>query len=99
MLNPPARPETGTGARERPLLALDEPASRPAAAAPRLDKDPRLLSIVVPVYCEQDSLMELHAQLLGVLDALGMRYEILFVDDGSIDASFAVLSELAARDA
>jgi glycosyltransferase involved in cell wall biosynthesis len=96
LVNRPARPETAAGALELPPLAPDP--TPPPPPAPRLDKDSRLLSVVVPVYCEQDSLAELHAQLSDVLDALGLRYEILFVDDGSTDASFAVLSGLAARD-
>ncbi|MFH1143120.1 MAG: glycosyltransferase family 2 protein [Candidatus Eisenbacteria bacterium] len=57
------------------------------------------LSILVPVFNEEDSLGPLHERLTGVLQGLGCSYEILFVDDGSTDASLARLAELAARDA
>lgn len=56
------------------------------------------LSVIIPVYNEQDSLAELQARLQGVLPALGCTYEVLYIDDGSTDGSFAVLRELARRD-
>ncbi len=57
------------------------------------------LSIVIPVYNEAPNLEPLYAELRAVLDALGRPYEILFVDDGSSDDSFAVLKRLSAADA
>jgi glycosyltransferase involved in cell wall biosynthesis len=56
------------------------------------------LSIVVPVFNEQDNLCPLHAELNLVLRPLGRSYEIIFVDDGSTDATAAVLRELRASD-
>ena len=55
------------------------------------------LSVVVPVYNEQDGLGALFARLYPALDALGERYEILFVNDGSRDRSAALLREQFAR--
>jgi len=51
------------------------------------------VSIVIPVYNEQDGLASLFAQLYPVLDALGCSYELLLVDDGSRDRSAALLRE------
>ena len=55
------------------------------------------ISIVIPLYNEEDSLRPLHAQLRAVMDPLGYPYEIIFVDDGSEDGSFAVLQDLHAN--
>ena len=57
-----------------------------------------VLSVVVPVRDEEESLAELHRQLGAVLRGLGEPYELLFVDDGSTDGSPAVLRGLAAAD-
>ena len=53
------------------------------------------LSVVVPLYNEEESLPPLCAQLDGVLAALGRPTEVVFIDDGSTDASWAALGELA----
>jgi glycosyltransferase involved in cell wall biosynthesis len=52
------------------------------------------LSVVIPLYNEEDSLKELHQQLKAALGRMGVRYELLFVDDGSTDRSFQVLRDL-----
>ena len=62
-----------------------------SASAPRL-------SIVVPVYNEEESLANLHRDLILALDSLDESFEILYVDDGSRDRSFEMLSALAATD-
>src|SRR5579872_4472920 len=51
------------------------------------------LSVVIPVYNEQESLSTLFKRLYPALDALKRSYEILFVDDGSADRSAAMLRE------
>ena len=45
------------------------------------------LSVVVPIYNEEDNIERLHAEIKAACEALGRPYEILFVDDGSSDAS------------
>lgn len=55
------------------------------------------LSIVVPLFNEEESLRELYGRIAGVMKQVGKPYEIIFVDDGSTDASFTVLSELHAK--
>ncbi len=56
------------------------------------------LSIVIPVYNEEPNLAELHCQLTKALGGWGRTYEIIFVDDGSTDDSFAVLKKLQETD-
>ena len=54
---------------------------------------PIALSVVVPVYNEQDGLGALFARLYPALDALGEAYEVIFINDGSRDRSAALLAE------
>ncbi len=58
-----------------------------------------LVSVVVPIYDEEENIPALHARLTDELEKLGHAYEIIAVDDGSRDLSFVRLRELAARDA
>ena len=51
------------------------------------------LSVVIPVYNEEQGLAALFARLYPALDALGLPYEIIFVNDGSRDRSAALLRE------
>ena len=55
------------------------------------------LSAVVPVYDERENLAPLVQELRRALEALGIDFEILLVDDGSRDGSFEVLTQLAGR--
>lgn len=55
-------------------------------------------SVVLPVYNEAGNLRELHRRLTAVLQKLERSYEVVFVDDGSDDDSFAVLQQLAGED-
>jgi dolichol-phosphate mannosyltransferase len=56
------------------------------------------IAVVLPVYNEREVLPELHERLSRVLGAMGIPYEILFVNDGSRDGSWPVILELANRD-
>ena len=51
------------------------------------------LSIVIPIYNEELGLAKLFARLYPALDALGMSYEIVFINDGSRDNSVSILAE------
>src|SRR2546421_4105071 len=55
-------------------------------------------SIVVPFYNEQENIPPLYMKLTEVLDGIGEPYELVFVDDGSKDDSFKVLSEIYEHD-
>lgn len=56
------------------------------------------ISVVIPLYNEEGSLKELHQQLRSTLGRMNVRYELLFVDDGSTDRSFTVLRDLKRSD-
>lgn len=56
------------------------------------------ISIVVPVYNEQDNIEALYAAITLVLRGMDSTYEIVMVDDGSSDASYTVLTRLAVQD-
>jgi glycosyltransferase involved in cell wall biosynthesis len=60
-------------------------------------KDKFLLSVVVPMYFEQDVVRECHRRLMGVLDGR-YDFEIVYVNDGSTDGTLPILKELAAQD-
>jgi len=51
------------------------------------------LSVVIPVYNEEAVLPALFARLYPALDALGASYEVIFINDGSVDRSAALLRE------
>jgi glycosyltransferase involved in cell wall biosynthesis len=57
-----------------------------------------VLSVVVPVYNEADNLLALFEDLTDALLGLRQPWEVLFVDDGSVDESPLVLRELASKD-
>jgi polyisoprenyl-phosphate glycosyltransferase len=66
---------------------------------PLARRSPALFSIVIPVYDNEASLAELHARLIEVAGRHPeVPYEIVFVDDGSEDGSFARLEAIAASD-
>jgi glycosyltransferase involved in cell wall biosynthesis len=56
------------------------------------------LSVIVLVYNEVDSIAPMHSELTGVLEALELSYEVLYIDDGSRDGSSERLGQLASRD-
>jgi undecaprenyl-phosphate 4-deoxy-4-formamido-L-arabinose transferase len=51
------------------------------------------ISVVIPVYNEEAGLAKLFGRLYPALDALGLSYEVLFVNDGSRDRSAAILAD------
>lgn len=58
----------------------------------------RLLSLVIPVFNEKESLRELAQQIRGAFPIQDFRFEVLFVDDGSRDGSWEVIREICAAD-
>ena len=55
-------------------------------------------SVVIPLYNERDSLAPLHVELTRVMQSLGRAYELIFVDDGSIDGSIEALRQIKSAD-
>ena len=68
-------------------------------SAESLSSDSLTLSVVVPVYNERDSLVQLVDELQAGVRSSVSRYEIIFVDDGSTDDSWKKIEELANREA
>ena len=56
------------------------------------------ISVVIPVYNEGSSLRELYERTVKTLDATGRGFELIFVDDGSVDTTFAELERMHAAD-
>jgi len=55
------------------------------------------LSVVVPVYNEEENLRPLLSELFPILQGLGKGFEVICVDDGSVDKSLSVLREIKKR--
>ena len=53
------------------------------------------ISVVVPLYNEEESLPELYAWIERVMKANGFSYEVIFVNDGSTDRSWQIIEELS----
>jgi glycosyltransferase involved in cell wall biosynthesis len=56
------------------------------------------LSIVVPIYNEEENIRALHESVAAALNSSGLNYELILVDDGSTDGSFPLLKEIAESD-
>jgi glycosyltransferase involved in cell wall biosynthesis len=57
----------------------------------------QMLSVVIPLFNEEGSLMELSLSLKRVFDLLRCNYEVIFIDDGSTDSSFEKIKEINKR--
>lgn len=56
------------------------------------------ISVIVPLFNEEESLPELHAWIQRVMNANGFSYEIIFINDGSTDNSWGIIEELHRKD-
>jgi glycosyltransferase involved in cell wall biosynthesis len=65
----------------------------------RMKEDELQISIVIPAFNEEESLQELNAWISRVMQAHQLRYEVLYIDDGSTDRTWQVIQELCAADA
>lgn len=54
-----------------------------------------MISVIIPVYNERESVRTLHDRLLNVLKKIGQPFEAIFIDDGSTDGTAAVLSAIS----
>ncbi|HEX6203473.1 MAG TPA: glycosyltransferase family 2 protein, partial [Thermoanaerobaculia bacterium] len=73
--------------RQRPVAVPPVVAEGAGGLAPGAVAAAPEVSVLVPVYNEADSVAELAARVTAVFDALGMSFEIVFVDDGSTDGT------------
>lgn len=56
------------------------------------------ISVVIPLYDEEESLVELHSWIQKVMKQNGFSYEVIFIDDGSKDKSWTVINSIAQQD-
>jgi glycosyltransferase involved in cell wall biosynthesis len=56
------------------------------------------ISVVIPLRDEEENVVPLHRELADVLDQLGVSYEVILVDDGSVDGTFEQLAMVQAQD-
>jgi len=56
------------------------------------------ISVVIPLLNEQESLTELHDWIANVMQSNNFSYEIIFIDDGSTDASWETIQQLSEKD-
>jgi len=57
----------------------------------------QMISVIIPLLNEEESLNELSQQLEKVFEQLKCNYEVIFIDDGSTDNSFAKIKEINRR--
>jgi glycosyltransferase involved in cell wall biosynthesis len=65
-------------------------------SAPAKENNRTMISLSVPVYNEQDAILPLFEKVRTVMDRHGLPWEIIFVNDGSVDGSAEILDALAA---
>lgn len=58
----------------------------------------KLISIVVPLYNEEEVVNQFYSRLIGILKDIKYDYEAIFIDDGSSDRTLSILEELANKD-
>src|SRR5438094_7366233 len=74
-----------TNGHDRPREPADSPESAPVD-----------ISVIAPVFNEAGNLYPLHDRIVATLWGLNRSFEVIYVDDGSSDASFAELTRIAA---
>ena len=57
-----------------------------------------MISIVTPVYNEEDNVVFFHDEVTKVMEKLGMDYELIYVNDGSRDRTDLLIHQLASHD-
>lgn len=80
-------------------MSLKRTLSPSVKAMPPLYHPPNIIySVVIPLYNDAETLPVLHERVSGVMKGLGKLYEIIYVDDGSQDATFQVLKTIHTQD-
>ena len=78
-------------------MADTEVVAAPITAPASLGAPPDV-SVVVPIYNEEDTVDELYRRVVAALEGAGLPFELIFVDDGSQDGTFDALQRLNASD-
>ncbi len=88
-ISPPATTEPSTKPAE-----IQKRVPRENIQAPNVVRNNQMISVVIPLLNEEESLTELSSGLEKVFDFLKCNYEVIFVDDGSTDNSFNRIKEI-----
>lgn len=81
------------------MTRLPHPSATRPGLAPVTPADPRpAISVVVPAYNEAEVLPAFHARLVPVMEAIGLPWEVVYVNDGSRDGTLATMQALQAGD-
>jgi len=78
-----------------PDLSLSETTAAARADEQESPNRCQTLTVVVPAMNEAPTLRELHQQILSVAESIGVRCQVVFIDDGSTDQTWAVMEDLA----
>jgi dolichol-phosphate mannosyltransferase len=63
-----------------------------------MTEEARLISIIIPMYNEEEVARKTYGRLTGVMEGIKLPYELLFIDDSSADGTFNILKELSRTD-
>ena len=77
---------------------LDLPVAAVDGLSPNAADSTLAISVVIPLLNEEESIPHLYRALTDAMESYGRSYEVIIVDDGSRDRSFALLKEIAERD-
>jgi glycosyltransferase involved in cell wall biosynthesis len=97
-LRPGIDPAPANGAQlyRGSYIVVEKGGNSPLSTIPEMND--LTLSIVVPAYNEEAVIEQFHARLSEILDQLPMHSEVIYVNDGSSDATLAVLDQLRQQD-
>lgn len=62
------------------------------------DRSTMKLSIIIPAYNERESIPELYQAIIHVMQEIDSEFEVIFIDDGSVDGSFDIIKSLNQND-
>lgn len=96
MPDPATTPATPKSPDSNGLLAYNPEVV--GTTGPAQNSQQLLVSLVIPVLNEHESLPPLHAEICEMAEAARLQIEVVFVDDGSTDGSWNVITKLAATD-
>ena len=65
-----------------------------ASITPRHQKKPKLLTVIVPAFNENETIEEFYARLSMAMNAIQQNYEIVFINDGSQDGTLSTMKRL-----
>ena len=80
-----------------PEIAPDKQSEAEGGAAGKAGAGDPEISVVIPLLNEEESIPHLYRALTDAMESYGRSYEVIIVDDGSRDRSFALLKEIAEK--